>query len=292
MNIKKSLLAFSLIELLVTILVISILAATITSGRQIIRKARLSSAQSLTYNSPINSSSNLVIWLEPTLDKSFADSEKSDGKKISIWHDINIQNSLPNNASQVISAHKPTYVNNGINSLPVVRFSKNNNKYLSFDGSKIANSNYTLIIVEQRSDDQNYNYFLCGTSNSVANSNLLVGYFFDTAIFWGQNFNDYKVIDIPAYNNRNIPRIHSFYFNVISGKNYYLNEVSKNLIAVNSPVANQGLNSYQGAAVGCNPDVGNPSYVGDIAEVIIFGRALKDSERISIENYLKDKWGI
>jgi hypothetical protein len=55
---------------------------------------------------------------------------------------------------------------------------------------------------------------------------------------------------------------------------------------------NQGLTLYQGAAIGCDPEVGNPSYVGDIAEVIIFSETLKDSEKISIENYLKDKWDI
>jgi len=291
-NSLKNRLAFSLIELLIVILVLGILVTAIAKGAQIIKKAKLSSAQSLTQNSPVNLYPHWVIWLETTLDRSFSDGENVDGNKISTWYDISLRSS-PNNATQTVTNHKPSYADNVINGLPVVRFIRQSNKYLRFDGSDIANSNYTVIFVEQRGGNHNYNYFMCGTSNSgVANLNLLVGYFFDEAIFWGQNLNDYKVVGIPAYDDSKIPRIHTFSFDAISGKNYYLNGVNQTLTAINSPVANQGLTSYQGAAIGCDPEVGYPSYVGDIAEVIIFSENLKDSERIAIESYLKDKWGI
>jgi type II secretory pathway pseudopilin PulG len=72
-NSLKNRLTFSLIELLIVILVLSILTVAIVKGGRIIRKAKLNSAQSLTQSSIVNFIPNLVIWLETTLDRSFAD---------------------------------------------------------------------------------------------------------------------------------------------------------------------------------------------------------------------------
>ncbi len=285
-------LAFVLVDLAIVILIIGILGITVIGAKQIIRNAKLSSARSLTLDSPVASSPNILLWLESTLKQSFNNNERFDGKKISAWHGIDFFNKS-NSATQTILNHQPTFVEYGINDLPVVRFPKSNNKYLNFNGSSLANSNYTVIFVEQRNGDHNYNYFLCGTNTSGSNVNLFLGYFFDTSIIWGQYANDYKFVGIPAYDNKiSIPRIHTFRFNPIIGKDYYLNGVNQNLVAINSPIESQGLISFQGAAIGCNPEIGNPSYVGDIAEVIILNIAVKDSERIAIENYLKTKWGI
>jgi hypothetical protein len=37
---------------------------------------------------------------------------------------------------------------------------------------------------------------------------------------------------------------------------------------------------------------GSDKFKGSIGEIIMFARALKSEERISIEGYLKQKWGI
>jgi hypothetical protein len=72
----------------------------ITKGSRIIYNARLKSAQSLTQSSPVVSTANLALWLETTLDKSFADNEKIANVAVSSWNDINPHNSSPKNATQ------------------------------------------------------------------------------------------------------------------------------------------------------------------------------------------------
>ncbi len=75
-SLSKNKLGFSLIELSIVILVIGILVIGITKGSRIIRESKLKSAQALTMSSPVASMSNIVMWLESTSEKSFANSEK------------------------------------------------------------------------------------------------------------------------------------------------------------------------------------------------------------------------
>lgn len=84
--------AFSLIELSIVILIIGILIAGVTQGGRIVTQMRLASAKSLTISSPVTSISGLTLWLEPTLEESFIDSEAQDGVGLTNWNDINFRN--------------------------------------------------------------------------------------------------------------------------------------------------------------------------------------------------------
>ena len=132
---KKS--AFSLIELSVVILIIGILVIGVTNGIKIINASKLSSAQSLTINSPVAGVNGLVFWLEPSLDNSFLKGENINNTTITKWLDINPQNPQLGNAfagqksdtskfyydlSAATSASGPTYIKNGINDIPTLRF--------------------------------------------------------------------------------------------------------------------------------------------------------------------------
>jgi len=64
--------AFSLIELSIVVLIIGILISGITAGSRLVRDSKLKSAAQLTKASDVNSISDLVLWLEPTLENSFA----------------------------------------------------------------------------------------------------------------------------------------------------------------------------------------------------------------------------
>jgi prepilin-type N-terminal cleavage/methylation domain-containing protein len=67
--------AFSLIELSIVILVIGLLIAGALQGSNMISKAALSSARTLTESSPVASIRSLSLWFESTSKASFIDSE-------------------------------------------------------------------------------------------------------------------------------------------------------------------------------------------------------------------------
>jgi type II secretory pathway pseudopilin PulG len=67
---NKKLLAFSLIELSIVVLIIGILIAGITQGSRLIQQSKIKTAQNQTTNSPVNSIPDLNLWLETTLDGS------------------------------------------------------------------------------------------------------------------------------------------------------------------------------------------------------------------------------
>ncbi len=120
---KKNKLAFSLIELSIVILVIGILVLGVTKGSNILNKSRLESARNLTKNSPVHGIDGLSLWFETSTDDSFLDSETQDSGFISQWKSINSQTDSDFIITQSNNALKPTYVKNGINNLPAVEFS-------------------------------------------------------------------------------------------------------------------------------------------------------------------------
>ena len=58
--------AFSLIELSIVILVISLLVVGVTKGSRLMSEAKLKSAQALTSSSPVNAMTGVVLWLDAT----------------------------------------------------------------------------------------------------------------------------------------------------------------------------------------------------------------------------------
>jgi prepilin-type N-terminal cleavage/methylation domain-containing protein len=292
---SKNRLAFSLIELSVVILVIGILVIGITQGSRIIREAKLKSARALTASSPVAAIGNIAMWLESTSEKSFIASEKvntalgSTGT-ISTWYDINPQSTSLNNATQGTANNKPRYLVNGINGLPAINFDGGTD-FLNFNGAPLTNNNYTLFIVEQRRSG-GVIYFIGGTGNS-ANTRLHLGYESSTTPSFRQYANDYDATNAVAAYSGLKPLIHTFWFNssyTSDAKQYYVNSVYKTLSAAGSTVETQGLTSYPGATIGQKGD--GWFFNGDIGEIIMFNKALTNSERTNIENYLISKWGI
>ncbi len=293
---KQSRLAFSLIELSIVILIIGILVLGITKGSRIIKSSKLKTAQSLTTSSPVNSIDNIVMWVEATLDKSLLSSEAVDTPLVSLgtisaWNDINPQATSFNSPTQSNGADKPRYLSSAINGLPALNFDGLSN-FLNFNGAGLANSNYTVFVVEQRRGAGIY--FFIGGADYATNQNLHLGYRDDVTLTFSQYANDYNVPPIPNYNVPT-PRIHSYRFNSLIGKDYNINGVPQSLlVAGGTPVQTTGLTSFNGAKVG-RVTVGaglDYFYKGDIGEIIMFSKYLKDSERLSVENYLKTKWGI
>ncbi len=285
-KISQNKMAFSLLELSIVILIIAILMFGLFKGGDLIKKSKIAAASSITRSSIVSKIDNLVVWFETTMPTSFNKNETVNGKNITTWNNINpYQNqTTPNNATRNTTNNQPIYIENGINGLPVLRFDDNND-YLNYDGTALANSNYTVFVVEQRRNNKDNNYFIGGMQAS-SSRNLILGYRTNTLITHTQYANDYD-IDITAYSSP-IPRIHSFRFSSSIGKDYSLNGVIK--INYNN---NVGLLSYDGAIIGAGLTIYPDFYFnGDIGEIIIFSKYLDDVEKTNVEEYLKKKWDI
>lgn len=278
--------AFSIIELSVVIIVIGLIVALITHSSKLVPKMKLAMARNATAASPVPLMKEVIMWLESTSIKSFADSETDDGLSISTWYDINPIDNVKNNATQSTGGSKPIYVANCINHLPCVRFN-GSSTYLNFDGSPIVSSDYSIIIVEQRRSSSSNNYFIAGTGTST-NTNLVLGYRDDTTITFSQYENDFDVT-VSEYQS-SMPVIHVFTFTPGS-KHYYINGTVRTLVANGEADMDEPLQSFSGATLGYS-STASSYYNGDLAEVIILNRLITDDERRAIESYLAKKWKI
>lgn len=74
--------AFTLLELSFVILIIGILVAAIILGQNLIGRSRMTSAQTMTQSSPIISISDLRMWLETSLDRSFRPDEMTNNNSL------------------------------------------------------------------------------------------------------------------------------------------------------------------------------------------------------------------
>lgn len=275
--------AFTLVEISIVILIISIILAATVDSSILVKKYRLSSAQTLTAGSPVNRIPNLIAWYEATSEKSFSTSEARDNTAISTWYDITPQ-AVKNNATSSGSA-RPLYIKDCINGLPCLR-SDGTDDYMSFDGTALAKANYTIFIVGQRRSGDEVNFFIGGpNASSITNATLQLGYR-DSDTLTQDHFGNSLEVTVTAY-SAPIPTIHTFLFSTTEGKNYWAN-------GGNSPTASDSAQTT--ALVSCdNAYLGryeSQFYKGDIAEIIIFKDSLYKRDRRAVESYLGKKWKI
>ena len=283
-KITKANKAFSLIELSIVILIIGILVAGVTQSSRLVKQFRVQAIRNLTINSPIPSIKDLMIWLETSLEKSFIEAEAQNNNPVSIWYDINPTTTDKNNATASSSANYPTYIDNVFNGvIPALRFDGVND-FFSFNSIGMLNSNYTVFMVEQRRTAGINQFFLGGATSG----NFHIGYS-STALIragkYGGINSDFFDYPIPAYSTP-MPRIHTFLHSATIGKRYWINggvnpEGSSN---------NTSVLTFYNAVIGHTE--GTWFYNGDIAELIIFTRALATDERMAIEDYLAKKYAI
>ena len=281
-KIKK---AFSLIELSVVILIIGILVAGVTQSSRLVTKMRLQTAQNITNSSPIPSIKDLVFWFETSLDSSFNDSEEQNNASITTWYDNTKQSSIKTNISSPASAtNQPKYIENAFGAIPSVKF--DGDDYFSFDGNLFVNTDFTMFIVERKISTVDTWFLSASGASCGTNECLHIGYRNNNWLTLAFYYNDLECngasISACAPLANSQIRIHTFYFSKSVGRKYWLNggvnpEVSDSVLsAVNSPKTNR---------------IGS-SYNGEMAEIILFNRALKNEERQSIEDYLSRKYAV
>lgn len=285
-------LGFSLLELSIVLIIISVLMVAVIKGSDLIDQARLSSAGQKTINSPVLKINGLLAWFETTLPNSFLDKEIKNNGAISTWNDSSGNNPLNKLALTQIAPKQPLYISNAINNIPSLQFNGVDNflKNLSFH---FPYNDYQIFVVFQLSD------------NSI-NRDIIS---FDAATLHG--------FLLETQPNGVLRTLHRFPYGASGNedsfvsatgsfsinKNYIIS-YDRNSISTNSVARLNGVSTTSGTTTrpgfdGADLDlyVGsllgtNRYFKGFISEIIIYSRALSNQERQDVERYLSDKYQI
>jgi prepilin-type N-terminal cleavage/methylation domain-containing protein len=287
--------AFSLIELSIVLVVIGLLLTGTLQGSLLIRQSKLKAAKMVTQNSPVIKIKNLAIWYDATADNSFADSPMRDGAEIALWRDVN-----PKASSGIdLVVHKvlsnpvknPSYLANGINGLPSVSFVIDSiaTSSISNDSLKSDNVSYSQIM---KSDS--ITIFL--VENSISSDTHYV-----SAIEWGISNDDIGLFPINKDNKLRARFGSTDVEYVLTGDLLDKATNDSQIITMVRQSSNVSLRMGGDEIVSDNNVTDSLSgigrlmvggFKGDIGEIIIFRRGLKNSEIAKVEEYLSKKWRI
>lgn len=195
---------------------------------------------------------------------------------IHTWLD---QSGLGRDATQSDPQRQPA-LSNSLNGLPTLRFDEDS---LAFDGTFLANSNYTIFVVEGRDRFGPANFFLGGNTGAL-NQNLILGYQSETVLRQAHFANDLDLV-VPAYDGSQDFALTTFFFDTNEGRRIYrFGEVEA------TDTSTAPLSAYNGAELGSFPAF-DLFYAGDIAEIVIYGRALSCEEINDVSQELAARWG-
>ena len=281
--------AFSLIELAIVMLIIGILIAGITGSSRLIAQFRLSTAKTITQSAPVWSIKNLESWYETTLDESFIDIEAEDGSTISTWNDINVQKINRDNATQSSASSRPLYVANVFNNaIPAVRFDGSND-FFSIDGQYLVGNPYTIFAIERRLSPTGAQDMYLGADGVSLDRNIALGYNASDSSYRFSHYANGIQITAPSYSTP-IVKMHTHMLSVTAGKSYWENGGTTPDVTGSSQTAT--LISLTTPYIAKKIASTTQYYHGDLAELIIYSRALNTEERQSIEDYLSKKYNI
>jgi prepilin-type N-terminal cleavage/methylation domain-containing protein len=295
-NFKKNPQAFSLIEISVVILIIGILISGISRGADLYNDYKLSIARKLTLDSPVPRVSDLGLWLESVSEKSLLNKDGSlkikNDDLVKKWLDINPRLQVAPFLEQNDVSKMPTYVTDGINNLPSVKFeSTNPNMRMAGSFSDIFSAESTIFIVFKpvtvrvSSDITLSQIFSFGaispmmTIESNYSSTQNTTYLYKNVNTDTIVNNSIKLNTTHIYRRVYNPAINQSYVNI--------NGTQASTTALSSGYYSNPVLMSLGNHAGGGRTVG-----GFFGEFIIYNRALSTGEINRVENYLKAKWDV
>jgi hypothetical protein len=162
---KKNIQAYSMLEASFIIIIATILFVGVYEGFNIYRETMISRSQSLTQGSIIYRIPSLLTWFESSMPNSFNNKEREEDKAITLWFDkssnkiqkfdaYGAQNSVNKKfnyeANAQLNTSGPTFVEDGLNNLPSLKFSNSSTKsqFLVIDPSlQITSNNFSIFMV-------------------------------------------------------------------------------------------------------------------------------------------------
>lgn len=243
-------------------------------------------------SSPDIPSSGLVLWL----DANDSSTLSTDGSgKVGQWRDKSGNN---NHAAQGTAANQAVLTPNALNSLPSVVFDGINDYFRVEDDPSLRPDAITLIVVGKATAYTTYAASFINKSSDYSfwndgyGLNVMEENFPNEFQFWVNNY-------YPS-TAQNQVRVSYGQYHLWTGS--YGSDVSSfwvdgNLVSTDLTFSGVLQNSSRAMTIGMNylgtteAALSDPLN-GEIAEIIVYTRALSVSEREEVENYLTLKWGL
>jgi len=317
----KTIKGFSLIELSVVIVIVTIMIAGLLQSSRLIGSMRISTARNVTQSSAMPWVNYIASWQDSTAEDAFKEQETNDGNKISRWSGAEVRSSDRVNYIQNNPDNQPTYKINGMYGLPSVQFdgiddfleSENiESDVLTYRSASIfgvfeavdidplkkrtlffnpADTCGLELEVSHSSDNKSGNMIVSSNSGCGGTENA-------TSSSSGFVVNNEKIVfSILIYSS---PTDSGNVANIKFYKNGYLNQ--SNLVGSNSynssvisstkNYSSGYHNFYLGTTKANLSSIPKNFFKGMVGELIIFNRSLNNEDRKEIEKYLGRKWGI
>jgi len=210
----------------------------------------------------------LSLWLEADTGVTL------DGSAISQWSD---QSGNGNNAFQAAAGNRPTLVSNALNGKPVVRFN-GANQWLATANVVTTSQQYSMFVVCTLDLSKPIGPFYNGDSSTsgwglyrrnLANYGLLYG---------GTDFLEFGATQGSGFQLLEATRDGS-------GTTFYVGGQQSGGTSSVAPGAPAGVATVGGVR-------SDESFHGDVAEVLVYNRALYPNERQQVEQYLRSKYAL
>ena len=242
---------------------------------------------------------NLILWLDANNVDGNGNATLVDGQDVTTWTDLSnagnhaVQNGINNNT------RVPYLRNNGLNGLPVLEFSKDDNKTSTLLGPQTPDNYRTLFIVYKNT----HNFSMLFSAYNLGLTRE------------GHSLRIIRFNNVDSYRGNSMDNDFSYDFEnlYINGSNDYL--VHNNTPYKPTPTTHHIVSAVRGCPDGetCSGTFSDASdtntfmyslgvataewnssrsFKGEMAEVIAFDTEISDLQRIQVTNYLAKKWGL
>lgn len=276
--------AFSLVELSITVLIISVLVAAILGSKAVVDKAKEFSVrwnvQGASGDIKIPQflfSKNNKLWLDARNINGNFNAGLGDGKPIEFWKDLSGNN---RNAQALQKNYQPTYDKSDSNGNNGVLFTRD--RMFIYGGIGIAEFEPRTLIMAIRSNSNAPNSEIFGISTG-------------------------QMVDIGSYSSNLNLRLRNNTYNVYSASGTFNLKTNYILIVTftgastwarvnNQEIINQNSTIYfsfdltKDVGIGATNFNSREFYNGYLNEVIVLNRVLNEEELVEVNNYLKRKW--
>lgn len=276
--------AFSLIEISIVLIIIGLIAYGATSGNALINRARIIKMRDYTKSfSSLSVNKNLAFWIEASMSDAYETA--SDGTVTVI--DKAIFDGARTDVVAPSSTTSPTYTEDVINRLPAFYFDGTNDCLLNDDVSIISSKPHTtffVILPTDTSGSTTGDAIYAFNEDSLENVDVMLSYEDEIRVYYSST--PRTLSDSTTLHNNVVYGSFTADGTKVKGRlngSEVLNITSSDYIA-----------SSDNFSIGQEYDGSTRSnfFEGYIGEILIYNKALTDSEIQQVEAYLTEKWKL
>ena len=216
------------------------------------------------------------LWLRADLPETLS---RDGGNFVTEWAD---QSGLPNRARQDVPENRPTWIPNQLNGLPVVRFNPVQGNYMIFDDQVLSSQEFSIVVIgKAKYNSDGYREFFSNWRSSSPWASVYFGNDASGNLRFTDEFIPAGTFASDAY---------SVFVAVNSSEDARTYVNGKLAAAKGGPLSPR--NFAPPYYLGKQGELFDEYLNGDIAEMLVFDRALTPSDQIAIEGYAKAKYNL